>query len=115
MPNRIQRLPSSVEKAPKSEKQDAAQRVVDGILKQRGVEILLADGRKRVLAVYNTSRRCWQLQAGTPDDEALCRAVLVEIGARVKAEQAAERADQPPQTPACRAGATQVGESSDPE
>jgi hypothetical protein len=97
MPNRIQRLPSSVKSAPKKEKQAAAQRVVDDILRARGAQTEAEDGRKRILAAYNITRRCWQLQAHHAEDERLCKAVLEEISARVKAEQSAVQQDTPAQ------------------
>jgi hypothetical protein len=100
MPNRIQRLPASIKSAPKKEKQAAAQRVVDEILRQRGLRAETDDGKKRIVAAYNTTRRCWQLQAQKTDDEPLCKTILTEISARVKAEQPCVSEEKPAHPPA---------------
>jgi hypothetical protein len=110
MPNRIQRLPSSIKSAPKKEKQAAAQRVVDDILKRRGVQAEAEGGRKRVLAAYNTTRKCWQLEAQTAEDEDLCKTVLEEISECVRAEQASKQERKPGPPPA----AEPAGESTIP-
>jgi hypothetical protein len=113
MPNRIPRLPRAVKTAPKQQKQSAAQGLVDDMLRSLGQAVDAEDGQKRVTAVYNPTGRFWFLRAAKPEDDPICKQVLAQIQATVKAEKAAEAAAAPPAQPASEAPATPLGGAPD--